>query len=373
MARRWLTNLVLLLVLVLLGLGIRHELIREGQPQGLAGIDPRDLSLIEVERDGEPRIRIERAPEGWRMLEPYEVDADPSRLERVTAILGAPVQRSFPEQAAALDELGLAPSKLRLRLDGLHLAFGGLDPLGQQRYVAADGLVHLIEDRFYHLLIAPPIDFVSRALLPAGPPPAFATLNGVPLAADSLGVLAGLTAERVEPLAGDLVGNPLQVKFADGRALRFLVSEDRRRWSRLDQKLRYVLTDGPLLELDAGATDPTPPQPPPARVGGPPLSAPPAMPTLTPEHGVGMAEQDPGAGLPEIEPDPDAPAVEGMRPPEVRLRPDGAGGARHDEDGGADATSGFGAEPYKDPPQGFGMDPFAPDPAYQAEPQSEGR
>jgi hypothetical protein len=385
MGRRWLANLVLLLVLALLSLGVRHELAREGRPQTLAGVDPKDLRLIEVDRDGEPRIRIERGPDGWRLLEPLEVDADQARLERLLEILGSPVQRSFPEQSAALGELGLAPSKLRLRLDGLTLAFGGLDPLSQQRYVAADGLVHLIEDRFYHLLIAPPIDFVSRSLLPVGRAPAFATLGGVPLAAGSLGVLAGLTAERVEPLAGEFAGVPVQVKFADGRALRFLVSEDRRRWSRLDQKLRYVLTDGPLLELDPEATDPTPPEPPPTTVADQEPGAATTMQTQTlrPEEQIGMDEVDLEPGLPADEPDlddpfapiadPDAPAFEGMKPPEVRLRPEGPG----DDDGyldeGKDAAGGFGAEPYKDPPQGFGMDPFAPDPSYDAESKGEDR
>jgi hypothetical protein len=376
MGRRWLANLVLLLVLALLSLGVRHELAREGRPQTLAGVDPKDLRLIEVDRDGEPRIRIERGPDGWRLLEPLEVDADQARLERLLEIAGSPVQRSFPEQSAALGELGLAPSKLRLRLDGLTLAFGGLDPWSQQRYVAADGLVHLIEDRFYHLLIAPPIDFVSRSPLPAGQPPAFATLGGVPLAAGSLKVLAGLSAERVEPLAGEFAGVPVQVKFADGRALRFLVSEDRRRWSRLDQKLRYVLTDGPLLELDPGATDPTPPEPTPASVADQEPAAT-AMQTqaLRPEDEVGMDDADLEAGLPAEEPDPDvpfapladpdAPALEGMRPPEVRLRREGPGDEDLYLDEGEDATGGFGAEPYKDPPQGFGMDPFAPDPAYE--------
>ncbi|MGE5155806.1 MAG: hypothetical protein ACM3ST_17590 [Bdellovibrio bacteriovorus] len=371
MARRWLVNLVLLLVLALLALGIRHELEREGRPQTLSGLDPQDLHLIEVERDGEPPIRLERGPDGWRLLEPLQVDADPSRLERLLELLGSPVQRSFPAQSADLPALGLAPSKLRLRLDGQTLAFGGLDPLTQQRYVALDGLVHLIEDRFYHLLIAPPVDFVSKTLVPAGPPPAFATLGGVPLAAASLGSLANLTAERVEPLAGDLAGEPCQLKFADGRALRFLVSEDRRRWSRLDQKLRYVLTDGPLLELDPGATDPTPPEPPPdlpdRETAELPAQGPPPIQVLGPDDpgvlGDGGADDPFGPVA-----DPDAPALEGMRPPEVRLGPDssGAGGEYRDdavEDGG-----GFGAEPYKDPPQGFGTDPFAPDPAYDAEP-----
>lgn len=367
MARRWFVNLVLLLVLTLLGLGIRYQLAREDKPQTLSGVDPKDLNLIEVDRDGEPLIRIERGPVGWRMLEPLEVDADQARLERLLGILGAPVQRSFPEQSAALAGLGLSPSRLRLRLDGLTLAFGGLDPLSQQRYVAAEGLVHLIEDRFYHLLIGPAVDFASRSVLPVGRPPAFATLGGVPLAADSLGILAGLTAERVEPLSGEIAGDPVQVKFSDGRALRLLVSEDRRHWSRLDQRLRYVLTDGPLLEFEPGAIDPTPRIP--TSDLGPGAGEPGSLSTAEAgaedlDQMVGPAATTPGAEDPFAPPvDQDAPAVEGMTPSQVRLGPDAVGGsldARHQGEG---VPGGFGAEPYKDPPQGFGVDPFAPDPA----------
>lgn len=356
MGQRWLLNLALLVILALLGLGVRHELTQEGRPQTLAGMDPADLRLIEVEREGEPRIHLEQGPDGWRLLEPLRVDADPARVERLAAILSAPVQRSFPEQSASLAELGLAPSRLRLRLDGLTLAFGGLDPLTQQRYVAADGLVHLIEDRFYHLLIAPPVDFVARTLLPAGQPPAFATLSGVPLAAASLGVLATLRAERVETLGGELTGEPLQVKFGDGRALRFLVSEDRRRWSRLDQKLRYVLADGPLLELDPAASDPTPPEPTGVLEPGAVTGLGPGGLGALEGPGTWPSDRDPGLGdtdAPDL--DPEAPALEGMAPAAVRLRPEGTGGAEDE-----DALGGFGAEPYKEPPQGFGTDPFAP-------------
>jgi len=374
MGRRWLANLVLLLLLILLGLGIRHELTEAGRSQTLTGLDPANLSLIEIERQGEPRIRIERGPDGWRLVEPFQVDADQSRVERLVAVLSAPVQRSFPEQVADLEELGLAPSKLRVRLDALTLDFGGLDPLTKSRYVAVDGLVHLIEDRFYPLLIAPPIDYVSRSLMPAGQAPAFATLGAVPVAARSLDRLAKLSAERVEPLTGDLEGEPVQVKFGDGRALRFLVSKDRRHWSRLDQRLRYVLTDGPMLELDPAAVDPTPPEPPPAAVGlglaGDHGSTGPIE-TSALDDGSSVGYGVTGARVPQSSAedlvaspsDPNAPAIEGMHPREVRLSPDGPPHAG-DEDGDG---QGFGAEPYKEPPEGFGMDPFAPDPAYDAE------
>ena len=388
MAGRWAVNLLLVLVLLGLGLVIRDELARADREQTLAGIAAADVRLLVVEREGEPTIRIERVGDGWRMLEPMQVDADPERIGRLLSVVEAPVARSLPAQPAALAELGLSPPRLILKLDTLELVFGGLDPLGQRRYVETGGLVHLIDDRFHHLLIAPPIDFVAKTPLPADRPPAFATLSGVPLAARSLAALSGVSAERVETLSGELAGEALQVKYADGSAVRFLISEDRRRWSRLDLKLRYVVAEPPELELDPTLIDPTPPEPP------PPLAeptetapAPLPMPFDEPATDDGPMPEVPLGPLPEPDPaDPFAPLPEGDAwsgghggPPEVRLSPDdpyadpsysdsgyedaGYGDGSGGYDDGPGEPGSLGGEPYKEPPQGFGMDPFAPDPS----------
>lgn len=349
MKARWAVNLLLLLTLGILGLGIRHVRTVTDSPPTLTGLAAAEVRLIEVERAGEPRIRLERTGEGWRMREPLEVDADQGQVERLLALLSTPVLRSFPAQSAALGELGLAPARLQVKMDHLTLSIGGLDPLGQRRYVAAEGLVHLIEDTLYPRLIAPPIDFCTRTLLPSGRPPVYATLNGVPLAAASLLTLSGLKAERLEPMTGDLSGEPLQIKFGDGTGLRFLVSADRRRWTRLDQKLRYVLSDGLLLELDPTAVDPGPPIAPPTGAQALPGGRTPAG--LAPDAAAAALLASPLAA------DPDqAPAT----PPVVRLSPDQDRSDLTDTD--EEPPAGFGAEPDKTPPQGFGTDPFAPDP-----------
>lgn len=377
MKSRWILNLALAVVLVAMGLLIRHELELEARPQTLSGILPADLRLIELTREGEPKIHLERTPEGWRLAEPMAVQADETRVGEILEILDAPVYRSFPAASADLPGLGLSPPVVELRLDSLKLQFGGLDPIGERRYVASEGLVHLIDDRFHHLLIGAPIDWVSRYLLPSGPPPAFGTHNGVPLARETLAQLRGIEAERVEPLTGDLVGEAVQLKYADGTALRFLVSEDRRRWSRVDLKLRYVVADPPELALDPTLEDTTPPPPePPLPEEIPTVVEPLATPRDTDAPPLvrleAPDEADPFAPVP----DPDAPVSEESMPgapPEVRLSPDGSygpvDGYRPNDGYGTEPGVGFGDEPYKEPPQGFGADPFAPNPAYDPDGQ----
>ena len=357
MRARWWVNLVLLLVLGGLTLAIRLEVARESNPQTLAGLDPADLRLIAVERSGEPTVRLERTAEGWRLREPMDIDAEQDQVGKLLQVLSAPVRRSFPEKAASPAELGLDPPRIVLRLDGLSLAFGSLDPVTQHRYVGSDGLVHLIDESFYPPLIAPPLDYVSRSLTIRGRPPVFGTLNGVPLAAAALKLLARAHAERLETLAGELNGVPLEIKSADGTALRFLVSEDRRRLSRPDLKLRYVLSDPLVLELDTTAVDTTPPTPPrPAEpvpgAGNGAAQQPMSGSVPMPGRGTGASQSAPFAPPS----DPDAPVSDDVplgAPPAVRLSPDRGEG-----------EGGFGDEPYKEPPAGFGTDPFAPDPAF---------
>ncbi len=364
MRLRWIINLVLVLILAALGWAVRHELAVTRTLPTLAGSGAPEPHLIEIAREGEPTIALERLASGWRMRAPWDVDADPDRVAALLTIRDAPLLRSVPVQAAALDELGLDPIKLRLRLDTTDFAIGGLDPIEQWRYVMSDALVHLIPDRFQHLLIAPPIDYVARMPLPRDPVPVFATRDTVPLSGETLARLSGLVAERIEPLIGEPTGALLALSAMDGTRVSYRVSEDGRRWTRPDLRLTYVLGEAPELIEDPSAIDPTPPVS--FASGVAPID--PTGPESTSYSGSDAFAPDPewreSPGTPDSLMDPDAPLSGELplgSPPEVRLRP-------HDvlreevlrpEDLGQE---GFEVEPGRDLPDGFGLDPFAPDP-----------
>ncbi len=392
MSGRWLVNGALAILLVALGLLIRAELQRAHLVPTLTDLAAADLYRVEIDRTGEPTITLLQTAIGWRLETPFQVDADNGRVTQLLGLLEAPVERSFPAQTVDLRELGLSPARLRLRLDARELQFGDTDPVGRMRYVAGEGLVHLIQDRFHHLLIAPPIHYVSPQLVPRGFGPVFGRLGGIPLTPETLNDLVGLHAERVEILAETPSGEPVALKSADGTTLRFLISEDRRRWARLDQRLLYVLTDAPELTLDPNAVDPTPPEPRPEAFipppfGGSPASvpspsiapvmdSPPLGPTMDP-----APSDEPMASDPFAQPDqPDEPfaatperlvPADGLpgEPPVVRLTPDGQAIPVEVPDA-EPAGSAFPlpGEPDKIAPSGFGQDPFAPDPAMYTDP-----
>lgn len=386
MSGRWLVNGALAILLVALGLLIRAELQRVSVVPTLTDLAAADLYRVEIDRTGEPTITLLQTAIGWRLETPFQVDADNGRVTQLLGLLEAPVERSFPAQSVDLRELGLSPARLRLRLDARELQFGDTDPVGRMRYVAGEGLVHLIQDRFHHLLIAPPIHYVSPQLVPRGFGPVFGRLGGIPLTPETLNDLVGLHAERVEILAETPSGEPVALKSADGSTLRFLISEDRRRWARLDQRLLYVLTDAPELTLDPNAVDPTPPEPnpepsiPAAPVPSPSIppvmDSPPSGPTMDLAPPDEPIESDPFA-QPAQPNDPFAAAPERLvpadglpsEPPVVRLTPDGRAIPVEVPDAEpAGSEFSLPGEPDKAAPSGFGQDPFAPDPAMYTDP-----
>ena len=376
MTGRWLINLVLLVLVLGLGYLIRHEVEQSSTLPELSGLDPAAVRLIELDRPDEPAIRLGATASGWRMEQPLKADADQSKVELLTAVLGAPVHRGFPAGTAALGELGLAPPRIRLRLDALELGFGDLDPITQQRYVASGGLVQLIDDRFYHLLIARPLDWLSRRPLPRGFTPVFGRLDGTPLASTASSALGSLTAERIDPLTGEPSGSSLELANSEGTRLRFRISDDRLRWANLELHALYILKSPPELTLDPTAIDPTPERPETIPVAPSPgqlgTETPLQLPETTPEESAVVDHNDPFAPPTESEL-PVEPAHQDEAilpgdtmlgpPPSVRLGPDGRESADDRPERHRSRTSSptrGGASPGV--PEGFGQDPFAPDP-----------
>jgi hypothetical protein len=328
MRARWSVNLLLSLLVAALGWTMLRDLRVAQEASRLTGMDPTKIEGLELVRPGRDTIKLERITGGgWRMTSPYRIAADSERVMRLLGVTGVGVVRSFPAQGVDLKALGLEPDPVRISLGGQTLRFGTTDPIDRLRYVASGDLVHLTEDRIYHLLTGPAADYVGLSLLPEGGTPAGADINGEPLDPATLAALAGLKAERVEPLGGDLDGRILQVRpSGDAPPLRFLVSPDGLRWSRPDLRLTYLV-----------------PSPPPALVEGAPeaaaaAAAPPALedPATGPfsEQVVGVIEGQPPisaapaevAGEADLVPPPtDAaqgwsePLVDPSAPPEMRV------------------------------------------------------
>lgn len=159
MRGRWLVNLGLLILVVVLGAAAQRELERSVRGPTLTDLDPSAISEVLIERPGTPRIRLARTAEGWRLREPIGAPADGERVARLLRIAAAPVRRTLTAEAD-LAALGLEPPRITLSLDGLLLRIGATEPLAQRLYVAAGERVYLIDGQHYRDLTAPPDGWV---------------------------------------------------------------------------------------------------------------------------------------------------------------------------------------------------------------------
>ena len=251
---RWLVNLGLLVLALALAALIQLTERGEIQAARLTPLEPDAIEHIRLERaDADPLI-LRRSEIGWQMTNPYQVAADPAQMRRLLPIAAAEDVRSLPVAGVDLTELGLDPPLVRLWLDDVLLEIGGTEPIAEYRYVRIGDLIHLIDDRFIGRLLATPEEYIGKTLLPPDFSPGIGSLNGEPLSADELAVLADAGAERVEPLGQALSGVMLEVQSADAAdSLRFLVAEDGRRWSRLDLRLSWLFRTSPLPRLEPAA------------------------------------------------------------------------------------------------------------------------
>lgn len=127
----------------------------------LAPAEVRGLRLFQGDR---LVLGLELTGTGWQLNAPTSGDADADRVRQLLGLLQTPSLRHFPVPSERHGEFGLADPEFILEVDGVPIAFGGLDPVSQQRYVLYGGEVHLIGDGFRHHLLAGPDGF--RAQVP---------------------------------------------------------------------------------------------------------------------------------------------------------------------------------------------------------------
>ncbi|GBE46914.1 hypothetical protein BMS3Bbin12_00067 [bacterium BMS3Bbin12] len=167
---RTLLNLALIVVAAALGLVVY---LRPGHrpPPPKPPITPlhvKDIARIRIVRPGHETIELQRNHGVWRITAPIRARADTMRVEGIEAAAGARSLARYPVARLKLGGVGLAPPKVRLRLNGRELDFGGTDPINQWRYVKVGDTVHLTTDTVYPFLTMPPTAFVNLALLPPG-------------------------------------------------------------------------------------------------------------------------------------------------------------------------------------------------------------
>jgi hypothetical protein len=162
MRRPLLINASLLSLALLLGTlaWLSSEKPEEDKNIPLTSLSPDQINLIELENSNGPIIRIEHTATGWEMTKPSKAKVDGTKIEYLLEITRAKSIRRF-EATQDLKEYGLNPPLAVLTLNQTRIEMGTLHPMNQRRYMRVGTTIHLINDRFPHLLQAPADYYIS--------------------------------------------------------------------------------------------------------------------------------------------------------------------------------------------------------------------
>ena len=156
MSRLLRANLIMAALVVVLGL---LAWLEPGLEPGrtlppLTELSPAAARSLRLFKGNDLVLGLELTEQGWQLSAPAAGVAENERVRELLGLLRTPSLRRFAVPAERHAEFGLAEPEFILEVDGVPIAFGGLDPVTQQRYVLYAGQVHLIGDGFRHHLLA---------------------------------------------------------------------------------------------------------------------------------------------------------------------------------------------------------------------------
>ncbi|MGQ0578620.1 MAG: DUF4340 domain-containing protein [Betaproteobacteria bacterium] len=122
-----------------------------------------DIDRITVERRGSPTIQLRKRDGAWRISAPLHARADPIQVDRLTDIAAAVAKHKLP-----LGEPGryqLDPPQMKLTLNDEAFAFGRVNDITYEQYVATGGAVYLVAPFYGYGIPTEVAKLVSRKLL----------------------------------------------------------------------------------------------------------------------------------------------------------------------------------------------------------------
>ncbi len=165
MLSRLLTNLILLVIVVTLGIFIYVSRDDDVVSHRLTGIDASTINRIGITHNGRT-LELKKFDNHWRMLKPIAVDANDFRIKSLLDLLSTESFSDYDATGLALKPLGLDQPETTIQYNDLLISFGIDNPVNHHRYVLVNNHVHMISDQFYPLISSQIGTLVSQNLLP---------------------------------------------------------------------------------------------------------------------------------------------------------------------------------------------------------------
>jgi hypothetical protein len=164
MKSKVLVNLVLVLLLTGLVLYAFFRPREQSDPGiKLTQLKRDHITRITVERRGSPTIELKKRDGGWRISAPLRTRADPTQVDRLTDIATATAKHKLPP--GDLGRYELDPPQVKLTLNDRTFAFGRINDVTYEQYVATAGAVYLVAPFYGYGIPTEVTKLVSRKLL----------------------------------------------------------------------------------------------------------------------------------------------------------------------------------------------------------------
>jgi hypothetical protein len=260
MKHGWWVNLVLLIAVGALGAFV-YLVPRSDKPASyaLSALHAADVKRVQLERKGDPAIRIERKGERWFITAPLSTEADSFQVQRLLAVLDA---RSDHRLAATdLARFDLDQPLMRLTIDGEQFGFGAVNAATREQYVLAGGAVYTVSPRYGAMMPVDVAHLIRRQLFAANESPVRFEFRDFTVALHEgewrVSPLSGelsqddinrwidawrdAVALRAEPYSGGEPIDAVKLRLKDGRTLELDILQRASEFviARPDQKLRY--------------------------------------------------------------------------------------------------------------------------------------
>lgn len=168
---RTLLNIGLLVLLVGLALLVMFEPGIEPPPvpTTLTATSQDDITHIRIDREQLAPLQLDRQQDGWQVLSDQPIPANEFQVLSLLELVGTETKRSYSLDQLDLGKLALDPASAKVTFNNeLTIEFGTTEPLDGYRYVRVDDTVHLITDRYQHLIEADITTFIDHRLLREG-------------------------------------------------------------------------------------------------------------------------------------------------------------------------------------------------------------
>jgi hypothetical protein len=168
MKSSYLTNLVLLIIVIVLLWLSQREQPADQSPAGMSALNAEAVERIEIQRQGRDTLTLERQQQSWQLTQPFQARANQTRVNLLLSLLSTPTHGQQPAENNTLAEFGLDQPDVTLLMNEQPFAFGATESLSQNRYVLHQDVVYLVQDDVTPLLKASAGSFVDNRLLQEG-------------------------------------------------------------------------------------------------------------------------------------------------------------------------------------------------------------